>query len=322
MTILSVVIPVYCEQESLPYLRERLSPVFRELEARGYSWELILVDDGSTDATPGILRTMALEDKRVKVIRFARNFGSHTALKAGFDFARGDCAVNLASDLQEPPELILPMIDAWKEESWPVVAAVRRQIVGSPLNRLFSKVFYLFVNAATSLRLPPSGADMFLVDRSVLDQLARMHERNTDVIGQIYWMGYPMKVMPYDREERAHGSSGFTFSKKVKLFVDFILAFSYLPVRIYSALGIIAAVLGAAYGLWLLADRVLSGRAIRPWSPVMALILIVGGIVIFGQGILGEYLWRALDEARGRPPRLILETYNIESPAKKTGTLP
>ena len=130
MTTLSVVIPIYCEQESLPYLRERLTPVLRSLEARGLGWELILVDDGSTDATPAILRSMALEDRRIKVIRFVRNFGSHVALKTGFQFAAGDCAVNLAADLQEPPELILQMVDAWQEERPPVVAAVRKRSVG------------------------------------------------------------------------------------------------------------------------------------------------------------------------------------------------
>ncbi len=309
MTTLSVVIPVYCEQESLPFLRERLIPVLRDLESSGCGWELILVDDGSTDGTAEILRNMAFEDRRIKVIRFARNFGSHAALKAGFDFATGDCAVNLASDLQEPPELILPMVSAWRTERWPVVAAVRKEIVGSPLNRFFSRTFYWFVNLATSLRLPPSGADMFLVDRSVLNELAGMHERNTDVIGQLYWMGYPMKVIPYDRQERAHGSSGFTLAKKVKLFIDFVLCFSYLPIRIYSALGIAAAVLGALYGLWLAAGQ--------GGSPLAALILFIGGVIILGQGILGEYLWRVLDEARARPSRLILETYNIEGDANR-----
>ncbi|HYK87178.1 MAG TPA: glycosyltransferase family 2 protein [Acidobacteriota bacterium] len=313
MTTLSVVIPVYCEQESLPYLRERLAPVLRSLEGKGYAWELILVDDGSTDATPAMLRSMALEDRRLKVIRFARNFGSHAALKTGFDFASGDCAVNLASDLQEPPELILPMIDIWRDERYPVVAAVRKQIVGSPVNRFFSGAFYRLVNLVTSLRLPHSGADMLLIDRSVLAELANMHERNTDVIGQIYWMGYPMKAVPYDRQERVHGSSGFTFTKKVKLFIDFILCFSYLPVRIYSAIGIIAAVMGAVYGLWLLTESAF-GAGAPGWSRVSALMLLIGGIIILGQGILGEYLWRVLDEARARPSRLILETHNIERP--------
>ncbi len=313
MPTLSVVIPVYCEQDSLPYLRERLTPVLQGLEAKGYTWELILVDDGSTDATPKMLRSMALEDKRVKVIRFARNFGSHAALKAGFDYAAGDCAVNMAADLQEPPELILQMIEAWKQDHSPVVVAVRNQIVGTPLNRFFSKAFYVFVNLTTSLRLPPSGADMFLVDRSVLNGLAKIRERNSDVTGQIYWMGFPMKLIPYERKERAHGSSGFTFAKKVKLFIDFILCFSYLPVRIYSALGAATALLGAAWVLLLIAEHLFGGNVLPGWSPIAALVLVVGGIIILGQGILGEYLWRVLDEARARPSRLILETYNLDT---------
>lgn len=312
-TTLSVVIPVYCEQESLPHLRARLTPVLRNLEDRGLGWELILVDDGSKDATPVILRSMALEDKRIKVIRFVRNFGSHVALKTGFEFAAGDCAVNLAADLQEPPELILQMIDLWQKEHCPVIAAVRKQVVGPPVGRLFSKAFYWFVNLATSLRFPPSGADMFLMDRCVLTELAKMRERNTDVIGQIFWMGYPMKVIPYDRRDRAHGSSGFTLAKKVKLFIDFILCFSYLPIRVYSALGIAAALLGTAYALLLFIKRILGSTIIQGWSPVVAVLLILGGIVILGQGILGEYLWRILDEARARPSRLILEAHNIDS---------
>jgi glycosyltransferase involved in cell wall biosynthesis len=312
MATLSVVIPVYCEQESLPHLRERLAPVLRSLETRGLGWELILVDDGSTDATPSILRSMALEDKRIKVIRFARNFGSHPALKAGFEFASGDCAVNMAADLQEPPELILQMVDAWQREHCPVVAAARNQIVGPPLGRLFSKTFYWFINIATSLKFPSSGADMFLLDRAVLEELAKMHERNTDVIGQIYWMGYPMEVIPYDRKERAHGSSGFTFGKKVKLFIDFVLCFSYLPIRLYSVSGAAASLVGTAYALLILMGRLVAGKPIQGWPPIAALMMILGGIIILGQGILGEYLWRILDEARARPSRLILETYNIE----------
>ena len=184
------------------------------------------------------------------------------------------------------------------------------------MNRFFSKAFYLFVNLATSLRFPPSGADMFLVDRSVLTGLAKIRERNSDVTGQIYWMGYPMKLIPYDRRERAHGSSGFTFAKKVKLFIDFILCFSYLPIRVYSALGIAAALLGAAWLLLLLAERAFGGDILPGWSPVAALILIVGGIIILGQGILGEYLWRVLDETRARPSRLILESYNLDTTPK------
>lgn len=312
MKIVSVVIPVYCEQEALPYISKRLGEILQEVAARGYNWEVIFVDDGSTDATATILQTMAQQDMRIRVISLVRNFGAHIAIKTGFEFASGDCVINIAADLQEPPELILEMLDAWDREGCPVIAAARKQLVGTPLSRMCSRIFYYTVSLATSIKLPPSGSDMVLLDRTVLNQLLEMRERNMNVIGQIFWMGFPTKWIEFERQERKHGVSGWSLQKKIKAFIDFLLCFSYLPIRIYSVVGLMVACLGFLYGGIIIVNRLLDETTLGGWSAMMVTILILGGITILGQGVLGEYIWRTLDEVRHRPSRIISKTYNIE----------
>jgi dolichol-phosphate mannosyltransferase len=308
----SVIVPVYCEQDGLPHLEVRLKEVLKGIESKGYTWEIIFVDDGSTDDTPDILQSMAQQDKRIKVICLVRNFGAHVAIKTGFEFASGDCVINIAADLQEPPELILEMLSSWERGGFPVVAAVRKKLVGTPLSRMCSRIFYATINVATSVKLPPSGSDMVLLDRTVVKQLLLMPERNSDTLGQVFWMGFPTKWLPFDRQEREHGSSGWTLPKKIKAFIDFLLCFSYLPIRIYSIFGLIVACLGFLWGAVIIVNRLLEKNPFQGWSSMMVTILILGGIIILGQGVLGEYIWRTLDEVRHRPSRIIRKTFNIK----------
>jgi len=312
MKTVSVIVPVYCEQDNLPHIKIRLLEVLKEVESKGYNWEIIFVDDGSTDDTPNILQSMAQQDKRIKVICLVRNFGAHVAIKTGFEFASGDCVINIAADLQEPPELILEMLSSWEHEGFPVVAAVRKKLVGSPLSRMCSRIFYATINVATSVKLPPSGSDMVLLDRTVIKQLMQMKEHNSDTLGQVFWMGFPTKWIEFDRQDRKHGSSGWTLSKKIKAFIDFLLCFSYLPIRIYSIFGLMVVCLGFLWGAVIIVNNLLEKNPFQGWSSMMVTILILGGIIILGQGVLGEYIWRTLDEVRHRPSRIIRKTFNIE----------
>jgi dolichol-phosphate mannosyltransferase len=312
MKTVSVIIPVYGEQDALPHLRNRLTEVLKGIESRGYNWEIVFVDDGSTDATPDILQSMAQQDQRIKVICLVRNFGAHVAIKTGFEFASGDCVINIAADLQEPPELISEMLDSWDGDGFPVVAAVRKKLVGTPLSRVCSRIFYATINVATSIKLPPSGSDMVLLDRTVVNQLLQMHEHNSDTLGQVFWMGFPTKWIQFERQEREHGSSGWTLSKKIKAFIDFLLCFSYLPIRIYSVFGLIVACLGFLWGAVIILNRLLEKNPVQGWPSMMVALLILSGIIILGQGVLGEYIWRTLDEVRHRPSRIIRKTWNIE----------
>ena len=312
MKIISIIIPVYCEQNVLAHLHSRLTGVLKEVELKGYNWEIIFVDDGSTDDTPDILQRMAQQDKRIKVICLVRNFGAHVAIKTALEFTSGDCAINISADLQEPPELILEMLSSWEGEVFPVVAAVRKKLVGSLHSRMCSRIFYATINVATSIKLPPSGSDMVLLDRTVVNQLMQMHEHNSDVLGQIFWMGFPTKWIEFDRQDRKHGSSGWTLSKKIKAFIDFLLCFSYLPIRIYSIFGLMVVCLGFLWGAVIIVNNLLEKNPMQGWPSMMATILILGGIIILGQGVLGEYIWRTLDEVRHRPSRIIQKTFNIE----------
>jgi dolichol-phosphate mannosyltransferase len=317
--LLSLVVPVYDEAENLLVLRERLASTLESLAARGFEHEIVFVDDASTDATPEILKELAA-DPRVKVIRFVRNFGSQAALMAGLAATKGDCAVLLAADLQEPPELLPRLLDAW-EEGYRLVIAARENTTGAIAERLLSRLFYAAMNRISQVRFPDRGADAFLLDRRVIRDLLALGERNLSIFGLILWLGHRAKVVPYRREERLRGVSGWTFYKRVKIFIDAVIGFSYVPFRLFSGAGLAILAASAVYLGVLVVNRVFfwDESALSGWTSLMAALLVLNGFVILGLGILGEYVWRILDEVRGRPLYLVERTLNLEEPALRPG---
>lgn len=301
--VLSVVTPAYNEADNLPSLFERLSQVLGSLEV---DWEWIIVDDHSSDGTFAAVRSLVSEDPRVRGFRFARNHGAHTAITCGMHYARGDCAVVMAADLQDPPETLPELLAKWQAGAQ-VVWAVRAHREGEKARTVgFSRLYYWLMRRVVGMKeMPVTGADFFLIARPVIDALNQFNESNTSLMALITWMGFRQDTITYDKQARLHGQSGWSLEKKLKLVVDSVTSFTYLPIRLMSFLGVIIALLGFLYAGWVIINA-MTGRPAFGWSSMMVVLLVVGGIQMIMMGVLGEYLWRALDESRRRP-RYILE---------------
>ncbi|MBI3272454.1 MAG: glycosyltransferase family 2 protein [Planctomycetes bacterium] len=312
---LSVVLPCYNEEENLPSMVERLR---RVADAQGGEWEFLFVDDHSSDRTPEVLRALAAQDPRVKSIRFARNFGSHAAIAAGLAHSRGDAAVILASDGQDPPEDVPRMVEKWRAGS-KVVWAVRAARHDAASVKLFSWAYWWLMQKIALPNMPPAGADMLLVDRRVIDVVDRMKERNTTILGVILWAGFDQAFVNYTKEPRRHGATKWTFARKVKLAVDSVVSFSYVPIRWMSYLGFLLSLLGFLYAALVIGRAFLVKELPQGWSSLMSVFLVVSGVQMVMLGMLGEYLWRALDETRSRPRYIVEGTLNVETAPGQEG---
>lgn len=302
--LLSVVVPCFNEEANLPHLYERVRAV---LDGQGLDWEMIAVDDHSRDRTFEVASGLAQKDGRVRAVRLARNVGSHVALMCGLDHALGRAAVMIAADMQDPPEIILDLLQRWRDGDQ-VVWAIRtaRKGVGAA-EGAFSRLFHATMTRIIGRGdLAGHGADVFLVDRVAIDALTQCREGNLSLFSLLAWLGFRQSTVPYVKEERQHGHSGWTLRKKIKLFVDSIAAFSYFPIRVMSVVGIGTAVLGFLYALFVVGSAVLAGSPVEGWSSLMVVLLVIGGLQMTMLGVLGEYVWRTLDEARRRP------RYNVE----------
>lgn len=301
--LLSVVTPAYNEQHNLPVLYQRLNDALAEQQLQ---WEWIVIDDHSSDGSFERLRSLAAQDPRVVAVRLARNSGSHAAVNCGLRRAKGDCAVVLAADLQDPPETISALIRKWRDGAQ-IVWAVRAEREGESLGtRGFARLYYWLMRRIVGFKeMPPTGADFFLADRRVLDILAQFNETNVSLLALLTWMGFRQAKILYTKQARLHGKSGWTLEKKLKLVVDSVTSFSYLPLRFMAYLGFAVAGLGFLYSLFVISNAML-GAPVAGWSSLMVVVLVIGGIQMMMMGMLGEYVWRALDESRRRP-RFIIE---------------
>lgn len=300
MALVSIVVPVYHNATSLPELLAR----FERLAASNPSdrFEFVFVDDGSRDHSFAVLRALQQTDGRVRVIKLSRNFGSNAALLAGLDVARGEVVAAIAADLQDPPELIGEMLAQWRQGRKIVLAA--RQSRDDPLlTRLLASVFYFLFRRLAIASMPRQGFDFFLIDRQVCDLIKGIQESNAYLMGMILWLGFEPAILYYHRQQREQrfGKSMWSLAKKFKYFIDAFVAFSYVPVRAASLLGIGLSVLGLLYAVALLILRLFIGIPVVGWVSLMAVLLVVSGVQLLMTGILGEYLWRNLDETRRRP---------------------
>jgi glycosyltransferase involved in cell wall biosynthesis len=305
VAFVSIVVPVYHNAASLPELLGR----FHQLAGRNPAdhFEFIFVDDGSRDHSFAVLQALQQRDERVRLIKLSRNFGSNAALLAGLDQARGEVVAAIAADLQDPPELIHEMLVQWRQGRKVVLAA--RQSRGDPLlTRLLAATFYFLFRRFALPSMPRQGFDFFLIDRQVCDLIKGIRESNAYLMGIILWLGFEPAILYYHRQQREarFGKSMWSLTKKLKYFIDAFVAFSYVPVRAASLLGISLSVLGMLYALALLILRLVGGIPVVGWVSLMAVSLVVSGVQLLMTGILGEYLWRNLDETRRRP-RFVIE---------------
>lgn len=303
--VISVVTPAYNEAENLGVLYERLCAT---MDGLGVEWEWVVVDDHSQDATFAVMSRLAERDARVRGVRFARNFGAHTALTCGLHRARGECVAALAADLQDPPEVIPELFTQWKAGVQVVWAARQRRAGETATTIGFSRLYYWVMRNVVGMKeMAATGADFFLLDRVVVDAFASFNESNASILALLTWMGFRQATVGYDKEARLHGHSGWTLKKKLKLAVDSVTSFSYVPIRFMSYLGFVVGIAGFLYA-GVVVVNFLRGNPIEGWSSLIIVVLLVGGVQMVMMGVLGEYLWRALDESRRRPRYLIEAT--------------
>ncbi|ERR1035441_4655098 len=294
---LSLVLPVYDEAPVLPELYRRLRAALEGLPAE---WEVIFVDDGSTDGSWAGVRALALEDERVRGVRLSRNFGHQIALTAGLEVAEGDAVVTMDSDLQHPPETI-PALVRQGAKGFDVVYAIRGASDAESWFKVRSAaVFYWLLNKLTSLSLPHGGADFRYMSRRAVDAVLAMPERNRFLRGMTRWVGFEQTAIEYVGDARATGQAKYTFRRMLHFALDAIAGFSAIPLRLASVLGFLVSGLGFVYLLYVLAIHV-AGKAIPGWTSVTVAVLLLGGVQLICLGIVGQYLGRMYDETKQRP---------------------
>ncbi len=307
--IFSVVVAAYNEEGNLPILYQRVLAL--DWASLGFELEFVFVDDHSRDGTAAILADLAARDPRVKVLRFSKNFGSHKAFSAGLEHSTGMAAVILAADLQDPPETIPALIAKWRAGA-KVVWAIRDERVGeSAMTKTFSRLYYWLMRRYAEVQPPRKGADFLLVDQQVVAALRTAPEKHTSLLSLIQWMGFDQDDITYTKEARHSGTSKWTMRKKLKLAVDSFVSFSYAPVRLMSSIGILFALSGFLYTTVIIIRTLFYGVPVQGWASLMCVLLIVSGIQLIMLGVLGEYLWRAFDEARGRPRYIVEKRINL-----------
>lgn len=294
----SIVAPVFNESGSLPEFYRRVSTV---MDSTGQSWELVLVDDGSGDHSAEIIRDLARQDRRVRPVIFARNFGHQLAVTAGLDYARGKAVIITDSDLQDPPEVIPELIAKWQEGN-DVVYAVRAEREGETWFKLFTaSLFYRLIYRITDVKIPMDTGDFRLMDRKVVDVLNRMRERHRFLRGMSAWVGFRQVGVPYRRAPRYAGETKYPLKKMLKFASDAITGFSYFPLQLATYLGFISAGLSILTIPLVVALRLAGSHTFLGQATTLTAVLFLGGVQLISLGILGEYIGRLYDEAKGRP---------------------
>ncbi len=305
LRLLSVVAPVYNEEALVGEFHARVCSALE-----GLMFELVLVDDGSSDRTPEILDELAESDPRVRVVYLSRNFGHQTALTAGLDHATGDAVVMLDADLQDPPEVIPTMLDHW-HAGCDVVYAVREQREGESRFKLSTaRWFYRLFDKLAQVELQHNSGDFRLLDRRALDALLSMRERNRFLRGMTVWVGYRQAAVPYHRDPRYAGETKYTFGKMLRFSLDAISSFSHRPLQLATLLGFVISTL-AFIAIPIVVVLRLLGSYLPGFSALTIVVLLLGGIELIAIGIIGEYVGRIYDEVKGRPLYLVRARRNM-----------
>ena len=307
MKLLSVVVPVYYNEESLPCLFAELVKVEEALSRKKVQLELIFVDDGSGDGSLGELLAIKSQRSSTKIVKLSRNFGAFQALKAGLRFVTGDCFMMLSADLQDPPDLVLDAAERWLAGARYVVCA--RQDRDDPFSsKVTASIYYRLLRFFVLSDYPAGGYDLALMDRALLPYLQDSGKNiNTPLFA--YWLGFQPEVIYYKRRKRTHGRSRWTLGKRVKLFIDSMLGFSIVPIRLISLVGVLVSVLGFGYGLFVVTNALLGNpdlTGVRGFATLAALMAFLLGLTIMMLGIIAEYIWRIFDEVSGRPEACLL----------------
>ena len=303
MCKLSIIIPVYFNADTL-------EPLYYDLKEKVLTklsdYEIIFVDDGSTDNSYEIIQQLAKEDCNVKSIKLSRNFGEHAAILAGLLNCSGDCAITKQADMQEDSELILTMFDKYKEGNKVVIAA-RKERKEKLHIKFFANIYYWLIRKTTFNNMPKGGFDCFLIDRQVIEILRNLDEKNSSLTLQILWVGFTPAIVNFTRKERIAGKSKWTLKKKAKLVVDSLTSFSSYPIKLVSYIGFLSFIFSTLAGIYFIFDQLAYSKNIIGWTSTIVIILMAFGIIMLTLGILGEYIWRILEDTRKRPTYIIDE---------------
>lgn len=308
MTKISIVTPCYYNGMNLPETYEAVKrDVFDVRKDIDFEW--VLVDDGSGDDTLFQAVKIQKQDPRVKVVKLSRNFGEFRAIVAGMSQAEGEAVAVISADLQDPPDLIPEMLASWEKGNL-VNLAVRKDREESALKNWFADTYYKLVRKWVEPNYPKRGFDFFLIDKKVAEELVEMQEKNSSIYLQLIWLGYEPTTIEYTRRDREKGQSMWTYAKRINLFIDTFIVFSNKPIRFITCSGVIISFIGLLSAIYFIIDK-LKNNVVSGWTSLMVVILMLSGFQMVMLGIIGEYMWRNLDESRNRP------LYVIEKVLKK-----
>lgn len=310
----SVIVPVYNEEAVLAESYRRLKNV---MEQTNEHYELLFVNDGSRDRSAAILKELSERDQTVKVIDFSRNFGHQIAITAGMDYASGEAVIVIDADLQDPPELILKMIEKWKEGCDVVYAKRTKRKGESFFKKQTAALFYRILRMATDIDIPLDTGDFRLIDRQVCEEMKRLTEKNRFVRGLVSWTGFRQAAIEYVREERFAGESKYPLKKMLKLSIDGLTSFSHKPLKMAGYLGLLVSAAGFVYMLVALYLKLFTNNTVPGWTSLVVIQLFFSGFVLFILGIMGEYIGRIYDETKDRPLYIIRECHGIPSQSQK-----
>lgn len=306
----SIIIPVYYNEGSIEktfnIVNEKVISKNKELNC-----ELIFIDDGSKDNS--FNEIAALKEKYtdlIKVIKFTRNFGQVSAIYAGYQYARGKCLINISADLQDPPELINEMLSYHLKDNYEIVICNRESREDTYFKRKTSDMFYNMIRKLSFPNMPSGGFDFVLISNKVREIILEKKEANPFWQGQLLWGGHRTKFIPYKRSDREIGKSRWTFSKKIKYLIDGVTSYSYFPLRLMSVAGSMVAILGFLYAIVIIFAKIFGNVVPHGWAPIMVVVLVLSGIQMLMIGVVGEYLWRVLDQVRNRHPYIIEKIYD------------
>jgi dolichol-phosphate mannosyltransferase len=315
--LLSVIVPCYNDAASIGETHARLTAALGNIP--GCDYEIVLINDGSPDDTFGALKMLAERDGHCKAINLSRNFGHQIAITAGMEFARGDVVVVIDSDLQDPPEVIADMIRLWRDGNH-VVYGQRTDRPGETALKLASaKWFYRLLNMLSDTDIPLDTGDFRLMDRKVVDVLRAMPERDRFVRGMVSWIGFRQVALPYKRDKRFAGTSGYSFLKLMGLALDGVLSFSSKPLRIATGIGALCALVSLVGIVYALALRLFTSIWVPGWTLLFIAVTLIGGVQLLCFGVLGEYVGRIYSEIKRRPLYIIDETVNLDRKSKPNG---
>ena len=304
---ISVVVPMYYEEEVAKECDNRLNGALKE-----YNYEIIYVNDGSTDETLPILKELAKKNERIRIISFSRNFGHQAAVTAGVRHAEGDCVVIIDADLQDPPELIPDMVKLWQEGN-DVVYAKRKKRKGESFFKLLTaKIFYKILDGLTDTKIPRDTGDFRLIDRKVADAFNQMTEHSRFIRGMVPWLGFKQAPIEYVRDERYAGETKYPLKKMIKFALNGILSFSIKPLQLVTKLGIVTLFFSFIIIIYVLVSKFTGHALMQGWASIMIVVTLLSGVQLVALGVVGEYIARIYEESKERPIYIIEETINVK----------